>query len=143
MLIAAILLLYLLRAVVPADMPVSGALSGTWLQGVTYLLFCLFGQILIQLSVALRWWIAFRMLGQNVDLPTAWILAILHMVTELIGPANGLGLREWLVGLVGGFELAGISPAFNLAEGMSASLLDRAVEAAVIILVGIPRERLL
>jgi hypothetical protein len=136
LLLVAMILLPLLRATVPADVPIKGALSGTWLQGVTYLLLCLAVQVMIQLFVALRWWIVFRILGHSVNLATAWLLAILHLVTELIGPANGLGLREWLVGLASGLELDGVSPAFELTEGLAASLLDRAVEAAVVIVAG-------
>jgi len=63
--------------------------------------------------------------------------AIIHMVAITIGPANGIGLREWLIGIGG--KLGGLNSSLDIdmRVSMSAALIDRAVEAIVLITLGL------
>jgi len=137
LLLASILLTVGFRSLVPSRVPLRGVLSSGSLSSAAYLLISLLLQCVILFFNALRWWLVFRILGANIDLSNAWILAIVHMLASLIGPANGLGLREWVVGMSGGLLLTGPGSAFSLADGLAASLVDRAAEALVIVLAGV------
>ena len=77
------------------------------------LLFQLVGsQFLLMLLLAIRYWLAFRMLSQNVTVAQTLLFATASILTQLVSIApGGLGVREALVGGVAsalGFD-AGVS----------------------------------
>ena len=88
-------------------------------------------------AVAVRWWIVFRMLDRPISLIDAWLAAITHMVSIMLGPANGLGLREWLIGIAGQQGWLSAALHSDIGLGLTAALVDRAVEAVVLIVCGV------
>ena len=127
----------ILQAVLPAAMPVEPRLRNSTGAAVAYLAPCFAFQLLGLYVTAIRWWLVFHILGRPIALADAWLAAIVHMVTIAAGPANGIGLREWLIGIGG--QLGGINAGLNmdLRMSMSAALIDRAIEAVVLILLGV------
>lgn len=80
------------------------------------------------LMVGIRWWIVFRIMDQPVGPDDAALMSVVHnAVTPM--PANGMGLREWLIGLLFGGEAP--------AAFVTVSVVDRAAEAAIIIALGL------
>ncbi len=88
-----------------------------------------------------RYWVVFRVAGHTLSPAQAAALAAvvqIVMVVPFVG--NGLGLREWAVGL-----LTGVLPAWYGADaeglttgvGLAADLVNRAAEVAVAIPVGL------
>jgi uncharacterized protein (TIRG00374 family) len=88
-------------------------------------------QAVLVTLLSLRYWIAFRMLSQNVSLGQALLFASASILTQLVSIApGGLGVREGIVASVAsvlGFD-AGIS---IIAVG-----LDRLVITVTIVLTG-------
>jgi uncharacterized membrane protein YbhN (UPF0104 family) len=81
------------------------------------------------LLTALRYDIAFRLVGSPLPWHVAAAIACVSMVATMVPfVSNGLGLREWAIGLLAPL-LAGIS----LERGLAAELLNRAIEVAVIV----------
>ncbi|MEL6328886.1 MAG: hypothetical protein AAFR38_04435 [Planctomycetota bacterium] len=84
---------------------------------------------------AFRYWTAFRLVGVELDAADAAIFAVLSQVVLLIPfTGNGLGLREWAVGLVG---VSGIAGAVSADLGLLADVLNRAAEVLVAVPAGI------
>jgi hypothetical protein len=84
-----------------------------------------------------RWWLVFLIMERPTSLADSWLAALVHMVTVMGGPANGLGFREWLIGFAAQRGFFGIDTQLNLGAGVAASLADRAVEAVVVIVLGL------
>jgi hypothetical protein len=126
-----------LRILIPAEMPVGFRLRDSSTAAAGYLFGCLLLQATALLAVALRWWLVFRILKEPISLADAWLAAIVHMFAVLVGPANGLGLREWLIGIGGQVGWLSGSVQMDLGVGVTAALVDRAVEAMVLVVAGL------
>ena len=82
---------------------------------------------------ALRYWCAFRLIGSPVPYESALVLATASCLATLVPfISNGLGLREWVVGLLAPV-LAGVS----MEAGIVAELVNRTAELVVVIPSGI------
>ncbi|MSR41375.1 MAG: hypothetical protein EXS10_05670 [Phycisphaerales bacterium] len=82
---------------------------------------------------ALRYWCAFRLIGSPVSYESALVLATASCLTTLVPfISNGLGLREWVVGLLTPM-LAGAT----MEAGIVAELVNRTAELVVVIPCGI------
>jgi len=127
----------LLRLLMPSEIAVNPRLHSSVGALIAYLIPCFMAQILGLFVTALRWWLIFRILERPIALADAWMAAVVHMVSLTAGPANGIGLREWLIGISG--KLGGLSSGLeiDLRVSMSAALIDRAVEAAVLVVLGL------
>lgn len=80
-----------------------------------------------------RYALVFHLAGTPISWPAALgvaLVAQMAMLVPLIG--NGLGIREWAVGL-----LVGVLPAVSTASGLGADLLNRAGELGAAIPVGL------
>lgn len=84
---------------------------------------------------AVRYWVAFKILGWDITTTTALAFACIGVFTTLIPFfSNGLGLREWAIGLT--------APLFDdqfaqLANGVAAELVNRAAEVMVVLALGL------
>ena len=84
------------------------------------------------LVVALRYWAVFDLIGSPIGLDTALALACVNVVSTMVPlVSNGLGLREWAIGLTGHW-LADR----EIALGLTADLVNRGAEIIVICTVG-------
>lgn len=88
-------------------------------------------------ATTVRWWLVFAILDRPATFTDAWLAAVVHMVTIAGGPANGLGFREWLIGLAGQRGLFSPGLQIDLGAGVAAALFDRAVESIVIVAFGL------
>jgi hypothetical protein len=102
-----------------------------------YLMICLLAQVAALFAAALRWWLVFRILEHPISLADAWLAAIVHMLSVMLGPANGLGLREWLIGIGGQQGWLSDALGSDIGVGLTAALVDRAAEAVVLIVCGL------
>jgi len=127
----------IMRILIPSEMPVTRNLRESTGRVFAYLVPCFVAQLLGLYVTAIRWWLVFRILDRPIDLADAWMAAIIHMVSIMAGPANGIGLREWLIGIGG--QLGGLNASLDvdMRVSMSAALIDRAVEAIVLIVLGL------
>jgi hypothetical protein len=103
-----------------------------WRDGRTW---CLAGAVRIgELIVwAVRYWAAFALLGLDLDAPAAVAFACIGVVAILVPfVSNGLGLREWAVGLV-----APLLTGYQLELGLAAELLNRAAELVMVTGLGV------
>jgi len=83
---------------------------------------------------AVRYWAAFALLGRDLSAAAAVEMACVSAVVTMVPfVSNGLGLREWAIGLLSP-QWAGT----ELALGVSAELLNRASEVLVALVSGIP-----
>ncbi|MAX25249.1 MAG: hypothetical protein CMJ19_12170 [Phycisphaeraceae bacterium] len=84
--------------------------------------------------VGMRTWFAFAIIGQPITFAQATALGAAGMLISLLGlTPNGLGLREW--------ALAGMTmlvSQHDASVGATAALVDRAVEAVVVCVLGLP-----
>jgi uncharacterized membrane protein YbhN (UPF0104 family) len=88
-------------------------------------------QTLTMLIVAIRYWLAFHMLSQNVTASQVILMSSASILTQLVSFApGGLGVREAIVG--------GVAAAlgFDLTASVAAIGLDRLVATISIIVVG-------
>jgi hypothetical protein len=87
---------------------------------------------------AIRYGVAFWAVGVPLSPAQAALYAVVANVAMLIPLAgNGLGIREWVVGLVGPMLPAAVLGASTLKQqGLTADLLNRAAEIAVSVVVG-------
>jgi hypothetical protein len=82
---------------------------------------------------ALRYHLAFALLGSPIDPHSALAFSCLSLVAMLVPiVGNGLGLREWAVGLA-----APLLTPYVLGLGLTADLVNRATELVVILLLGL------
>jgi len=133
----ALLVALLLRASLPSSLPVDSQLRHSLYWTGRYVFVCLLVQLAALFAVALRWWLVFRMLGRPISAADAWLAAIVHMLSVMLGPANGLGLREWLIGIAGQQGWLSDTLGSDIGVGLTAALTDRAVEAVVLIICGL------
>lgn len=85
----------------------------------------------------LRYLIVFAAIGIEIDLRHAGMAAASAMLIGLVPfLANGMGLREWAVALLGGVALPGGAVAWTEDAGLSADLLNRAIDLAVVVPLG-------
>lgn len=113
--------------------PVEQAIEGWHLIGANSRLI---GQIISLQSVlivllAIRYWLAFHMLSQNITIGQALLFASVTSLTQLVNILpGGLGAREALVGSVA--AVMGVDPVISIA----AVSLERLVTTAMIVLTG-------
>jgi hypothetical protein len=127
----------ILRILIPAEMPVVSQLHNSFTSSFIYLASCFAIQLVGLYFTAVRWWLVFQIMEQPISLANAWMAGIIHMVAIMAGPANGIGLREWLIGVGGQLGGIGSSLEMDMRVSMSAALVDRAVEAIVLIVLGL------
>jgi hypothetical protein len=82
---------------------------------------------------AVRYWAAFELIGSPIDHHSAIAFACLSaMATMVPFLSNGLGLREWMIGVV-----APLLTTYQMTLGITADLVNRAAEIVVIFGLGI------
>lgn len=87
---------------------------------------------------AARYWVVFALVGAPIDLAGAAAVAAvcqLALVIPLVG--NGMGIREWAVGLVAAALPAGFASGAALTTGVTADLANRAAELLIALPVGL------
>jgi len=91
-----------------------------------------------QLELALwtlRYWAVFRLVGAPIDLETAIVLASVSVIATLLPiVSNGLGIREWVIGLLA--PMISHEPV-STSQAIVAELVHRAAELAVMAPFGI------
>ena len=81
---------------------------------------------------AVRYWAAFRLIGVEISMAGAVTFAAVGVVTMLVSVfGNGLGLREWVIGLT-----APLVTSLALGQGLTAELVNRAAELVVVGIAG-------
>lgn len=127
----------LLGVLIPAKVAVDSRMrtSRTWRIG--FLALCFGTQVLSLAVTAVRWWLVFLIMGKPASLADSWLAALVHVVTVMGGPANGLGFREWLIGFAAQRGFFSAEAQLNLSTGMAVSLVDRAAEAIILIVAGL------
>jgi uncharacterized protein (TIRG00374 family) len=89
-------------------------------------------QFLLMLFLAVRYWLAFRMLSQNITISRALLLSTSSILTQVVSIApGGLGVREVIIGGVS--SVLGM----DMSIGILASGLDRIISTIVIFITGI------
>jgi hypothetical protein len=91
------------------------------------------------LAWACRWLVVFALVGRPIDLPMAAAAAAIAQIAMSIPlTGNGLGLREWAVGLASAWlPPAFVGAAMDIESGTGAALVDRAAEVLAAIVVGL------
>jgi hypothetical protein len=86
------------------------------------------------LLTAVRYHAAFALIGSPIDWTGSLAFACISVVTTMVPLlSNGMGLREWSIGL-----LAPVIAAYQMELGLTADLLNRAAELVVAALAGVP-----
>ncbi len=114
-----------------ALLPLAGILS----RGSARVL-CIAGavRLLDVLVTAVRYHAAFTLIGAPIDFNGALAFACISVIAAMVPlVSNGLGLREWAVGL-----LAPAIASYHMELGITADLVNRAAELTVVTLVGLP-----
>ncbi|MCZ6835014.1 MAG: hypothetical protein O7G85_04500 [Planctomycetota bacterium] len=84
---------------------------------------------------AARYWAAFGLLGLELELQTALALACISVIATMVPFfSNGLGLREWAIGLAAPFLTTTIA---HMQIGLTGELVNRAAELLVVTLAGL------
>ncbi|MFO0827483.1 MAG: hypothetical protein U0572_04970 [Phycisphaerales bacterium] len=82
---------------------------------------------------ALRYHLAFELVGTPVSAQTSVAIACVSMAASLVPfVSNGIGLREWAIGL-----LAPVLTGYQVEQGIVAELVNRAAEVAMVIPTGL------
>ena len=82
-----------------------------------------------------RYWIVFRLVGAPIGLDTAVVLAAISVISSLIPfISNGLGVREWAVGLLAPLITG---DAVGASQAIVAELAHRVLELAVVAPLGL------
>jgi hypothetical protein len=85
------------------------------------------------LLIAARYHAAFALIGSPIDTATATTLACVSTIASMVPfLSNGLGLREWAVGL-----LAPLLAACDMTQAMTADLVNRAAELLIVLIAGL------
>jgi uncharacterized membrane protein YbhN (UPF0104 family) len=85
------------------------------------------------LLLAVRYQAAFALIGSPIDLAAALTISCVALVVTLIPlTGNGLGLREWAVGIA-----ASLLTPYVLELGLAADLVNRAAEALFVAVLGL------
>lgn len=117
--------------VMPVPILFGGGVFRSWRLG----LWALGARYLEVMVWAIRYWIAFKLIGIDIPPSTALAFACIGVFTMLIPFfSNGLGLREWAIGLT--------TPLFfnqtvQLEIGMAAELVNRAAEVMGVLALGL------
>jgi hypothetical protein len=114
---------------------IAGATAATWARGseIWRLGAALALRYVDVLIWAGRYTVTFALVGSPITADTAVALAVVSQIAMLVPIAgNGLGLREWAIGLTAA-SFAGLDPQ----AGLAADLVNRAVEIAVAVPVGL------
>ena len=86
------------------------------------------------LVTALRYHAAFALIGSPIDWNGAIAFACISVLATMVPlVSNGLGLREWAIGL-----LAPAIASYQMELGLTADLLNRAAELVMVTLTGVP-----
>lgn len=112
----------------PADEAASAALRHPWPWT--------FGHLLLWIAVAManvfitgaRWFFVGQIMDKPLPPHDALLMSVLHNLTSAL-PANGMGAREWLIGILFG----GDAPA----DFVALAVVDRAAEATIIVPAGL------
>ena len=87
---------------------------------------------------ALRYWLIFRIVGSPIDPPAALAVAVVSQAASLVPlVGNGLGLREWAVGLTVASLPRVFASGTATGVGLTADLVNRAAEVLTAIPVGL------
>jgi hypothetical protein len=82
---------------------------------------------------AVRYYAAFALLDLAIDWQSALALACVSVIATMVPfVSNGLGLREWAVGL-----MSPMLTSYQLTVGLTAELINRAVEILVVLVLGL------
>ncbi len=82
---------------------------------------------------AVRYLAAFALLGRDLGLDAAFALATVSVLATMVPFfSNGLGLREWAVGLV-----APLITSYQLELALTAEIINRAVEVLLVLVLGL------
>ena len=91
-------------------------------------------RLLDVLVTALRYHAAFALIGSAIDWNSAMAFACISVLATMVPlVSNGLGLREWAIGL-----LAPAIASHQMELGLTADLLNRAAELVMVTAVGVP-----
>jgi hypothetical protein len=110
--------------------------SGRWWFPTVFL--CRYADMLIWVA---RYWVVFRLVGAPVSIAAATAIAAVCQITlniPIVG--NGMGLREWAVGLTASHlprGLFGASGQMQMSSGLAADLVNRVAELAVALPMGL------
>lgn len=81
---------------------------------------------------AARYYAAFALIGYSINIEEALAFACISMIATLVPFfSNGLGIREWAIGLA-----APLLTAYQLEHGLTAELVNRTGEIAVVLIAG-------
>jgi hypothetical protein len=121
----------IIAALLPAPLVAIGALVGPWRRWSLAL-----GIRSVEIAVwALRYWAAFGLLGIAIDAETSMALACIGVIATMVPLlSNGLGLREWAIGLASPWLTANVA---SLQLGLAADLVNRAAELVVVTIAGL------
>ncbi|MCC6659808.1 MAG: hypothetical protein IT437_02865 [Phycisphaerales bacterium] len=87
---------------------------------------------------ALRYWLIFRIVGSPIDAPAALAVAVVSQAASLVPlVGNGLGLREWAVGLTVASLPRVFASGTATGIGLTADLVNRAAEVLTAVPVGL------
>lgn len=90
------------------------------------------------LAWAVRYWVVFGVVGKSITPAQAAVFAAASNVAMLVPVAgNGLGVREWAIGLLAPALPGWLGEAGSLREALSADLINRVAEVAVTIPLGL------
>ena len=82
---------------------------------------------------AARYYAAFKLIDYTISIESALAFACISMIATLVPFfSNGLGLREWAIGLA-----AQLLTEYQLEHGITAELVNRAGELIVVLIVGL------
>lgn len=89
---------------------------------------------------AFRYGLLFEVSGRVLDGDQAVLLATISQLATMIPfVGNGLGIREWLIGLASaGLPVAAAAAPITLASGLSVELFNRIIELFAALVVGVP-----
>ncbi|MCA9312361.1 MAG: flippase-like domain-containing protein, partial [Phycisphaerales bacterium] len=91
------------------------------------------------LGWAARYWVCFRITGFDITWPAALAIAAATTITTMVPLfGNGLGIREWTVGIVATLLPAGfVAVGTDAGAGLAADLVNRVVEVLVAVPLGV------
>jgi hypothetical protein len=91
-------------------------------------------RLLDVLVTAVRYHASFALIGSPIDFTASIGFACIHVIAFMVPLiSNGLGLREWAIGL-----LAPAIASYQMELGITADLLNRAAEVVIATLTGVP-----
>jgi hypothetical protein len=127
----------LLGLLIPANVAADPRIRDSRFAQMIFLALCFAMQILALVATTVRWWLVFLIMDKPMSLADSWLAALVHMVTVMGGPANGLGFREWVIGFAVQRGFFGMQTDLDLGAGVAASLVDRGVEVVVLVPLGL------